>query len=138
MLEVLSVVERGWRGARECSLVLQRHGIKVTHVIKGRLSPDLQRVIVPYPLIRLIVVPRVLFRPCLWAALIAASVRGRLGWLILDHERTLREVSGWCRAFGITPVLIEERASDYRLLRDGSAAAVASVFGLPDRRGESA
>ena len=137
MVEVLSGVERGWRGARECSLELQQHGIAVTHVIKGKLPRDLRGLITPYPLIRLVDVPRALFRPCLWIALVAGAARGQLRWLLLDHERTLREVSGWCRAFRITPVLVEEETVGYRLLRDGAPASAAAVFGLAERAGRT-
>ena len=47
MPELLSVVERGWQGARECSLILARQGIRVTHLVKGRLPSGVRALIQP-------------------------------------------------------------------------------------------
>ena len=42
---VLSLVERGWFGARTCSLSLNAMEIPVTHLIKGSLNADLRAMI---------------------------------------------------------------------------------------------
>jgi len=126
--EVLSVVERGWRGARECSLILSRMGIPVTHVIKGYLNAELRAMIQPYPGVRLVSVPRVVFRTWLWWLLVWRTLTGRLQWLLVDHDRTRREISWWCRAFGLTLVSIRETDHRYELWVGSQRVPVAAVF----------
>lgn len=106
--EVLSVVERGWRGARECSLTLNAMAIPVTHLIKGSLSREVRAMIRPYPHIHLVSVPRALFRLWLWWTVGWRTLAGRLRWVLVDQERTLRELTWWCRLWHVTTVLIHE------------------------------
>ena len=129
--EVLSVVERGWRGARECSLTLDAMAIPVTHLIKGYLTAELRAMIHPYPLIRIVSVPRPLFRVGLWWALARQTLTRRLRWVLVDHERTLREISWWCRLWGVALVTIHERDDGYELLVGGQPRSLASVFTPP-------
>jgi len=126
--EVLSVVERGWRGARECSLVLSTVGVPVTHLIKGFLNAELREMIRPYPGIRMISVPRPLFRLWLWWTLCWQTTTGRLRWVLLDHERTLREISWWCRRFGLTSVAVHETHQGYELWVGGRHMPLALAF----------
>ncbi len=128
--EVLSLVERGWRGARECSLTLNAMAIPVTHLIKGRLTREVQAMIQPYPGVRIISVPRLAFRLWLWGILLWGTVGGQLHWLLVDHERTLHEVGWWCRAFGFTLVTIRQTDQGYTLHRGAEECSLASVFGL--------
>jgi len=128
--EVLSVVERGWRGARECSITLSARAVPVTHLIKGSLKADLRAMIRPYPGVQLVSVPRAAFRAWLWGLLVWGTVRGRLKWVLVDHERTLREVAWWCRVCGLTPVFIQETGPGYDLRRpDGGRLSLANLIG---------
>jgi hypothetical protein len=102
--------------------------IPVTHVIKGSLTRELHAMIQPYPHIRIVSLPRPLFRVGLWCWLVWQTVAGRLGWLLVDHERTLREVSWWCRMVGLKLVLIREAGQDYELWVAGERRAFACVF----------
>ncbi len=113
--EVLSVVERGWRGARECSITLSARAVPVTHLIKGYLKADLRAMIRSYQGVQLVSVPRAAFRVWLWGLLVWGTMVGRLKWVLVDHERTLREVAWWCRVFGATPVFIQETDQGYDL-----------------------
>ena len=129
--EVLSVVERGWRGARECSLTLNAWAIPVTHLIKGYLSPELRAMVQPHPYIRIVSAPRVAFRIWLWGMLLWCTARGRIQWLLVDHERTLREVTWWCRMCGVILVVIHETAQGFTLELDGQQQMpLVSVFHL--------
>ena len=126
---VLSLVEHGWRGARECSLQLSQHHIPVTHLVKGHLSREVLAMIRPDPNIRIIGIPRVLFRMWLWRFVGPGTMRGRIGWLLIDHQRTLSDVTWWCRRFRITPVLIRELPHGFELSVDGNTVSMADVFG---------
>ena len=127
---VLSVVERGWRGARTCSIVLSAAGVPVTHVIKGYVNRDLRAMIQPYRRMHLISVPRPVFRLGLWCALIVGTVTRRLRWVLVDHERTLREIGWWCRLFDVTPVTIYDTEGGYELYQDGRQRLPGELFGI--------
>ena len=127
---VLSVVERGWRGARECSIALSARAVPVTHLIKGSLKADLRAMIRPYPGVELISVPRAMFRAWLWGLLVWGTMLGRVRWVLVDHERTLREVAWWCRVCGLTLVFIQETAQGYDLKRpDGERISLQALIG---------
>ena len=127
--EVLSLVERGWQGARQCSLALDAKAIPVIHVIKGSLDAGVRAMIQPYPHIRLLAVPRWSFRVWVWTLMVWGTLRGRLGWILLDHERSLRELSWWCRRFGLTPVVIQEHGRGYDLLVQGTPTSLDELWG---------
>jgi hypothetical protein len=102
--------------------------VQVTHLIKGSLSGELRAMIRPLPHVRIVSVPRTVFRIRLWGTLVWRTAMGRLRWLLSDHERTLREVSWWCRRFGVMLVSIHETEHGYELWVDGQAMPFASVF----------
>jgi len=129
MASVLSLVERGWRGARECSLVLAGRGMGVLHLIKGSLEPEVLAMIQARPGIRLTGIPRPLFRLVLWLVLVGQTLAGRLRWVLVDNERTLRAVAPWCALCRLTPVLIEPDGNGYRLSIHRRVAPLDEVFG---------
>ena len=102
--------------------------IPVTHLIKGYLNREVLAMIRPYPHIQLMSVPRPLFRAWIWWWLCWWTGTGRLRWLLVDHERTLREVSWWCRAFGPIPVFIREADQGYELQVHGQRLPLTAVF----------
>ena len=123
----LSIVERGWRGARTCSKDLSAHGVFVRHLIKGWLSPEVCAMIQPWPRTTLISTPRWLFRAQLWWWLMGMTLSGRLRWVLIDHERTWRETAWWCRWTGITPVMIQEVGEAYALEIGGRRVTCADI-----------
>ena len=125
---VLSVVERGWRGARGCSLELAAQGIPVRHAIKGTLSREILAMIAPREGIRVTAAPRWRFRLQVWSILIGETLTRRLRWVMIDHERTWRELAWWCRLWGLTPVWIAEVAEAYELRVAGAPRTLAELF----------
>ena len=128
---VLSLVERGWRGARECSLALGGNGVAVTHLIKGSLPPPVRAMIRPAARISIIDVPRRVFRVWLWAMVLRHTLTRGAHWVLLDNERTLREVGWWCRRFRLIPVFVRETAEGYTLEVSGRPASFDEIFGNP-------
>ena len=126
--EVLSLVERGWRGARDCSLALSAMRIPVTHLIKGRLDADVQAMIRPFSSIAIMSVPRAWFPPTLWWVMIRGTLTGKLRWVLMDHERTWKFVAWWCRIFHLTPVMIQERGPTYELRVEQGVRSLNAVF----------
>jgi hypothetical protein len=126
---VLSVVERGWFGARDCSLELSARGVPVLHAIKGRLTADELRLIEPRPLITIRAVPRPIFRAWLWLAIARLAARRRIRWCLVDHERTARELAPWLRLLGVRLIELRERADGYDLVAEGRLTSPDQVFG---------
>lgn len=126
---VLSLVEDGWRGARQCSLDLKGHGVEVLHLMKGRLDPHVQALLQPFPHIRIMSAPRWRFRLQAWVMLAILTLRGRLRWVLVDHRRTLKEIAWWCRLWRVTPVLIRQTEEGYQLRLNEQPAALGEVFG---------
>ena len=89
----------------------------------------------PYPLIRVLDVPRRLFPFYLWWMLISRTLTGQVRWLLIDNERTLRTVRWWCRRFHLTPVLVRECEERYELLVDGRVRSLSDIFGVSTREG---
>jgi len=112
---VVSLVERGWRAARECSLDAQQRGLCVIHVVKGRLSRAVHAMIAQRPHIRVVSVSRRLFWPAAGALCGWLGLTGRLHSVLVDNERTLRRVKRWVHLSRIVPVLVREGRDGYEL-----------------------
>ncbi len=112
---ILSFVERGWRGARELSLELLEHGVAVTHVVKGRLDPDVRGLIPPRPNVRLVSVERRWFLLLASSLLLQGALSRRLRSVLVDNERSLRRWGPWVRLLGKRIAMIEETSGGYRL-----------------------
>lgn len=126
--DMLSLVEHGWQGARQCSLELRGRQVRVTHVIKGWLGADLRAIIEPHPHIRVVSAPRWAFRFLVWPLVILRTMQGRLGWILLDHDRSRRELSWWCRLFGVIPVMIQEHDGGYDLAVHGRRVSLGELL----------
>ncbi len=116
---VLSLVERGWRAARECSLELARQGITVDHLVKGRLKGARCLVELPQAM-ALIDVPRQFFPVAVWAELLRQLFVRQVKWVLCDNERTLKRITPWCLWVGAAPVLVQESEAGYQLILDGA------------------
>ena len=112
---VLSLVERGWRAARECSLDAQRQGMCTVHLVKGRLSRSVHAMIAPTPHIHVVSVSRKVFWPSAWALYGWLALTGRLRSVLVDNTRSMRRARRWVRGSRITPVLVRERRDGYEL-----------------------
>ncbi len=149
---VISVVERGWRGARECAVVLNEAGVPVTHLIKGWIGRDVQemilspasqpeagpvgariakgnplageRMIGSTPKQRVIAWPRPVFYAGLWLWLAPRMLLGRVRWVLVDHERTYRGLARWAGWCGVRPVMIQEGERGFTLRRNGVCVTV--------------
>lgn len=97
---VLSLVERGWQAARECSLDVEGAGVTVIHIVKGRLSRSIRAMFAPRPHIRIISMPRNLFWLVTGLLFIGVSLAGRLRVVLVDNDRSYRRLGGWVRFLG--------------------------------------
>ena len=129
MRGVLSLVERGWKGARECSLQLANLGIRVDHLIKGRLGA-VRGLIAPNQSIRLIDIERQLYPLALGWWLFFGALTRRIRWVLCDNERTLKRVEPWSRRLGLEALLIREEESGYALIAEGKIKRLQEVFKL--------
>jgi len=114
---VLSLVERGWRSARECSLDLRAADLEYVHVVKGRLSRAVRAMVAPEPGTRLLGVPKALFWPMIALGVGAGALSGRLRAVLVDNLRSFRRLQGISRALGVPVAMIQESAAGYELWR---------------------
>ena len=111
---VLSLVERGWQAARDYSLQMQPQA-DVVHVVKGRLSRNVRRMIAPSAHIRVLSMPRALFWPGIGLLLLGYRLSGRLRTLLVDNRRSYRRLARVSRAARLGLALIQQGASGYEL-----------------------
>ena len=112
---VLSLVERGWQAARECSLDLGPQGVCVIHLIKGHVDRSVRALITPKPHVRTLSVPRRLFWPVLWLVCLGLTLTGRLRALLVDHERSYRRLSWWARMAHVNLTMVQQGTAGYEL-----------------------
>ena len=114
---VLSLVERGWQAARECSLDAEGKEVQVLHLVKGSVDPDVLALIAPKPHIRLVSVPRTLFWPLAWLTYIRWVMTGRLHAVLVDHERSLRRVRAWVGGTSVRVLMVRQGHDGYEVWR---------------------
>ena len=112
---VLSLVERGWQAARECSLDLHGKGVCVIHLIKGSVSPHVLALVTPTPHIHLVSVPRTLFWPGALATCVWLVMCGLLRAVLVDNERSHRRLSRWVPWARVHVVLVHQGQGGYEM-----------------------
>ena len=101
-VKALSLVEKGWAGARRLSLDLAGKGTPVTHLVRGSLPRATLEVLTPREGVALVGVPPPLYRPVAWLCLWAGQLTGSVGMVITDNAKT----EGWVK--GAFPRLKEK------------------------------
>ena len=89
---VLSLVERGWRAAREASLRTQSQ-LRWIHVIKGPLPTDVRALIAPVPSIRIVCLPRAVYWIAIWGFVAMMAAGRRLQTIVVDNGKAERRLS---------------------------------------------
>ena len=126
---VVSMVEKGWGGARRVSIELTKQGITVHHFVRGRLPDDLIAALTPYAGMRITGWPVRWFRPGMWALLLWRKVAGKPPVVLVDNERAETWVKRW--RFSRAPVLVLEGQDGRPLLRvGGHSMDLTAVRGL--------
>ncbi len=106
---VISLVEKGWAGARQISLELAREGIVVCHLVKGRLPRELLRVLSSHAELHLKGAPPRLFKTIAWSVLAGSQFNGAARLVLVDNERTLHWVGRWFPRLRNRLVLVREQ-----------------------------
>ncbi len=84
----ISLVEKGWAGARRLSIELSRKGVGVRHLVRGAIAPEFMGIITPYPGISIHGIPVRWYRIAAWWALLWWQFRPNLHAVIVDNART--------------------------------------------------
>jgi hypothetical protein len=127
----VSLVERGWQAARDCSLQLEGRDVTITHVMKGMVPRDVLALVEPRPWIRVAPVSRLAFRPLMWVIVLVGGITRQVRWVLCDNERTWRELRPWCRRLGVACVEVHLEPLPFTLRIDDQARGLAEVFGRP-------
>ena len=107
-MDALSLVEKGWAGARQVSIELAKRDVPVCHLVKGQLPSALLRILTPYRGMTIRGIPRPWFRMLAWAYLVRAQVRGNGSLILVDNQRTSGWVDRWFPTLRERLVLIQE------------------------------
>ena len=91
-MQAISLVEKGWAGARRVSIRLVREGGSVRHVVRGRLDAELLNSLTPYARMTIRGVSPGWYRTVAWFEL-ARALPGGLSLVIVDNENAAVWVS---------------------------------------------
>ena len=117
----ISLVEKGWGGARRLSIRLSRQGVPVRHLIRGRLPSEVLAVIQPYDGVTLRGIPRAWFKVVAWVELCRAGRRGAVAMVMVDNQRTAQWMARWVPWLRDRVVVIEEQPDGSpRIVRHGA------------------
>ena len=92
-MRALSLVEKGWAGARQLSLDLARRGASVRHLVRGTLPPSTRRILTPCVGVSIRGIPARVHRAAVWPHLWWGQVIGGVDLVITDNAKT----AGWVR-----------------------------------------
>ena len=121
----ISLVEKGWAGARRYSIELVGQGMLVEHVVRGQLSAAVLEIITPYPGMRIVSYSRRWYRVMTWWWLASSVYRRRRTMVIVDNPRAAQWVGAWFPMLRRHVVLIQEQP-------DGSPIVIPHAM-EPDR-----
>ena len=123
---ILSLVEHGWQAARECSLALERHGVRVIHLVKGSLDHRVRQLITPHATIRMMDMPRALFWPAVYGALVRWRLGGRLCLVLVDNDRSCQRLQPWTRWMNLELLKVTQGSDGYELWENSTRVPLAA------------
>ncbi len=115
----ISFVEKGWAGARQFTIPLAQQGMRIEHVVKGKVADAVLAIITPYPGMRISSVSRRWYRFATWIMLLLAVPDRQLDMVIVDNERSAKWVGSSFPMLRKKLVLIQEQGDGSpRVIRD--------------------
>ena len=113
--QVVFLVERGWRGARELAMKLARQHLTCRLIIKGKVPSDVLEIITPRAGITVTSYPKWYFKPFVAGLILWYRVFGQLKCVIVNKDRTLWWMALLTRLIGCQTVLLNEVGEDIEL-----------------------
>ena len=120
---VLSLVEKGWAGARQLSIRFSPEGLRVRHLVRGRLAADVLACLSPYAGITIWGIPRRVYRAVVWLELLAAPLHGPVRAILVDNERSVKWITRWFPQLQDRVVLLQERGDGAPVIKWQGAKA---------------
>ena len=123
---VISLVEKGWAGARQLTLRAAGQGRSIHHLVKGKLPRELIAALTPCPGMTIRGFSVRWYRWVVWARLWVA--RGRLASVLVDNERAIAWVEKCCPG---VPVFLAQESDEGapQLFRQGRAVEPGALWG---------
>lgn len=87
-MRALSLVEKGWAGARLLSIDLARKGTPVVHLVRGKLPRSTLEALTPCKGVEIASVSPQMYRVAAWLRLWAGQSMGSVGLVITDNAKT--------------------------------------------------
>ena len=129
MMRVLSLVEKGWAGARQLSIHLARAEGEVEHLVRGRISRDVLAVMTPHPGMRIRGIPRQWYKVIVWIRLFVAQRLRQPSLILIDNERTAQWIDRWFPSLRKSVVLVLEAPDGSpQVFRQGQVIEVGALL----------
>ena len=94
-MQVISLVEKGWSGARRAAVQLTHVGGNVHHVVRGRLPPGLDEIFISLEGVTVTGISPRWYRAAVWLTLLQALWRHHATVVLVDNERAGTWVRQW-------------------------------------------
>ncbi len=107
-MEIISLVEKGWTGARQVTIDAVCAGHSVRHFVRGKLPRTVLEVLTPYPNMRIQGYSPRWYRMVVWGALVRRTLSMSTPLVLVDNERALRWVTRWFSWWRNRVVLVPE------------------------------
>jgi len=105
---VISLVEKGWAGARIATIPLAQQGMRVQHIVKGLLPRELVCNLTPYPGMAICSIRPPWFRIVGWGHLLVGYLTHEVAWVLVDNQKTAWWVARWIPILRTRVVLVKE------------------------------
>ncbi len=122
-MRVISLVEKGWGGARRLSIQLAGRGVTVSHYVRGCLSRELLGVVTPYAGMTIRGFDPRWYKTIVWFILLSTQGQREALMVLVDNERTFSWVKRFFPRLQDALVLVHE-------LPDGSPQVIRSGTGV--------
>ncbi|GEM_PF-1606841 len=113
--QVIFLVERGWRGARELAITLARQHLTSWLIIKGDVPPDVLEIITPRAGIKVSAFSKWYFKLFVAFIIFWHRIFGRLKCVVVNKDRTLNWMSVLTRLLGCQTVLLNEVGTEIEI-----------------------
>ncbi len=94
-MQAISLVEKGWAGARGLSIALSRQGVCVRHLVRGRVPLEVLQVLTPYEGITIQGFSTRWYRWVVWGILLWNQRRARTRLVMVDNSKAMEWVRHW-------------------------------------------
>lgn len=115
MPDIIFLSERGWQGARTCSLELAKQGKHCQVLVKGRPPKEVRNFITQYPNIVNHFIPRQMFFMYAFLFLLFKKITGKISLVLVERPRAVKLAACFPLRTNYCHILEKDSAPFYEL-----------------------